>query len=399
MNSPKLWTKDFIIVSLINFFTHIIFYMLMVSIATYVSTEFNTSHSVAGLATGIFVLASLVARVFAGKYMDYLGRRKVLIGAMIVFVIAMFLHLWAESLILLLGIRTIHGATHGFITTVAGAVVADLIPDERRGEGTGYYVTSMNIAMAIGPFIGIFISGKFSYQMVFTIGTIVALLDLISALLLKVPEVELSDGELKKSGFNYRSFMEPGAVPISIALFAITLAYTSLLAYLSLYAKEIGLSEVGSFFFSVYAIALLVTRPFTGRWFDKFGENFVTYPMIISLAIGFLLLSQATNGVVFLLSAALIGIGYGTIISNFQAIAIQQSPPNRKALATSTFFITLDLANGVGPYLVGLLIGFMSLRLLYLNVTFWVIICIGIYYVVHGKKAARQRALKKQRTL
>ena len=177
------------------------------------------------------------------------------------------------------------------------------------------------------------------------------------------------------------------------------LCYTSLLAYLSLYAKEIGLSEVGSFFFSVYAIALLVTRPFTGRWFDKFGENFVTYPMIISLAIGFLLLSQATNGVVFLLSAALIGIGYGTIISNFQAIAIQQSPPNRKALATSTFFITLDLANGVGPYLVGLLIGFMSLRLLYLNVTFWVIICIGIYYVVHGKKAARQRALKKQRTL
>ena len=140
--------------------------------------------------------------------------------------------------------------------------------------------------------------------------------------------------------------MEPGAVPISIALFAITLAYTSLLAYLSLYAKEIGLSEVGSFFFSVYAIALLVTRPFTGRWFDKFGENFVTYPMIISLAIGFLLLSQATNGVVFLLSAALIGIGYGTIISNFQAIAIQQSPPNRKALATLPF-ITLDLANGV----------------------------------------------------
>ena len=164
MNSPKLWTKDFIIVSLINFFTHIIFYMLMVSIATYVSTEFNTSHSVAGLATGIFVLASLVARVFAGKYMDYLGRRKVLIGAMIVFVIAMFLHLWAESLILLLGIRTIHGATHGFITTVAGAVVADLIPDERRGEGTGYYVTSMNIAMAIGPLLAFSSAGNLAIK-------------------------------------------------------------------------------------------------------------------------------------------------------------------------------------------------------------------------------------------
>lgn len=78
MNQTKLWTKDFIIISLINFFTHIIFYMLMVMIAMYVSIQFHTSHSIAGLATGIFVLASLVARIFAGKYMDRIGRKPVI---------------------------------------------------------------------------------------------------------------------------------------------------------------------------------------------------------------------------------------------------------------------------------------------------------------------------------
>ena len=96
MTKPQLWTKDFILISLNNFFTHIVFYILMVTIALYVTKEFNTSPSMAGLSIGIFVLASLVARIFAGKYMDRIGRKRAMIGALIVFTIAMFLHILAE---------------------------------------------------------------------------------------------------------------------------------------------------------------------------------------------------------------------------------------------------------------------------------------------------------------
>ena len=77
MTKPQLWTKDFILISLNNFFTHIVFYILMVTIALYVTKEFDTSPSMAGLSIGIFVLASLVARIFAGKYMDRIGRKRV----------------------------------------------------------------------------------------------------------------------------------------------------------------------------------------------------------------------------------------------------------------------------------------------------------------------------------
>jgi len=138
----------------------------------------------------------------------------------------------------------------------------------------------------------------------------------------------------------------------------------------------------------VYAAALLLSRPFTGKWFDKYGENKVTYPLIICLALGFILLSQAQNTFVFLFSGALIGIGYGTVLSNFQAIAIQQSPSDRKALATSTFFMYLDLANGIGPYLIGILIGYMSLQHLYLFVALWMFLCMGFYYYAHGRKTS-----------
>lgn len=230
----------------------------------------------------------------------------------------------------------------------------------------------MNVAMAIGPFIGIFISGHGSFHIVFLIGSTITLTDLIVALFLKVQDVKISVKNMKNSArFNWRDYVEPEALPISVAVFAITLAYTSLVAFLSLYAKEINLVNVSSFFFIVYTIALLASRPFAGRWFDNFGENRLTYPLIICLAIGFLFLSQVHSGILFLVSGALIGIGYGTIISNFQAIAIQQSPRNRKALAASSFFILLDLANAVGPYFMGILIEFMSFRYLYLNVAIW----------------------------
>lgn len=392
MNKPKLWTKDFIIISLTNFFVHVVFYLLMATVAIYVMSEYQASSGMAGLTVGVYVISALVARVFAGKYLDRIGRKRALIGSFVIFTISMLLHFGANSLIVLFIIRFIQGAAHGFLTTAAGAVAADIIPNERRGEGTGYYATSMNLAMAIGPFLGIYLSGYADFQMIILVGSIIAIIGFVSTLFLQVPKVEYSEEQVHKiSGFNVRDYIELKAVPISVLLFLVTFAYSSLLAFLSLYAEDIQLVEVASFFFIVYAASLIVSRPITGKWFDKYGENRVTYPLLVCMAIGLFLLSQAHNGFLFLLSAVFIGIGYGTVQSNFLAIAIKQSPPNRTALATSTFFIFLDLGSGLGPYLLGIVVGMMGFRHLYFTAAIWILACTGIYYFVHGKKAAAGR--------
>lgn len=394
-NHPRLWTKDFVLISLTNFFTHVVFYMLMATVAMYVTTEYSASASMAGITVGIFVIAALIARVFVGKYMDKIGRKRTLIWSMAVFVVSMVLHFGANSLVFLLIIRFIQGMSHGFITTVAGAVSADIIPNERRGEGTGYFITSMNTAMAIGPFLGIYISGQASFQSIILTGSIIAIIGFIVTLFLNVPNEGYAEEQVKKNaGFHLRDFMEPKAVQISIVLFLVTLAYSSLLSFLSLYAEAVDLVEVASFFFIVYAAALVVSRPITGKWFDEYGANRLTYPLLICLSAGFFILSQAQSAFLFLLSAALIGIGYGTAQSNFQAIAIQQSPSNRKGLATSTFFIFLDLGSGLGPYILGIFVGMMNFKNLYFAMATWVLICIGVYYLAHGKKAASKHMVK-----
>ena len=74
-----------------------------------------------------------------------------LIG-LFIFAFSMVAYFVENSIGMIIVLRIIQGFTHGLITNAASAVVADIIPANKRGEGIGYYSTSMNIAMAIGPF-------------------------------------------------------------------------------------------------------------------------------------------------------------------------------------------------------------------------------------------------------
>src|SRR5699024_3590650 len=84
-----------------------------------------------------------------------------------------------------------------------------------------------------------------------------------------------------------------------------------------------------SFFFLVYAVVVLLTRPFTGKLMDLKGANIISYPGLLLFAAGMLLLAIANSGVIFLLAAVLIGLGYGNFQSCTQAIAIKLTPIER----------------------------------------------------------------------
>ncbi|WP_153945115.1 MFS transporter, partial [Acinetobacter baumannii] len=71
-----------------------------------------------------------------------------------VFVLSTFLYLSVASVIFLLALRFVHGISFGVVTTATGAIASDLVPEERKGEGIGYFAMSMNLAMVLGPFIG-----------------------------------------------------------------------------------------------------------------------------------------------------------------------------------------------------------------------------------------------------
>lgn len=398
MNKPKLWTKDFISISLSNFFLFLTFYILLVTLPIFALEEYHSSASQAGLMTTVFLLSAIISRPLAGQWLERAGNKKVLLTALIIFAGASLLYFIPKTVFGFLVIRLLHGIGFGMATTAVGAIVADLIPSSRRGEGMGYFVMSTNMAMVLGPFIGLTVIQQWDAQIMFILTVIVAVGALITGLTVKLPITEQPDQVVVRSAFSFRDFFEASAVPIAVVGCFLAIVYSALLSFVSIYANEIHLTEVSSLFFVVYAVVLLMSRPFTGKWYDRYGPNVIVFPSIFLFAIGMLILSKSTSAVTFLVSAGLIGLGWGTLFPTFQTIAIQDAAPRKRGLATATFLSIYDIGIALGSFLVGLIVAKMDYSSLYFMCSFYVLIGAVLYYFLHARKPASPE-LKEQQKL
>ncbi|MEC1522730.1 MFS transporter [Neobacillus niacini] len=386
MSKPKLWTKDFIIVSGVNFLLTLVFYLLIVIIGVYAVEEYHATTSQAGLVTGIFIVGTLFGRLFIGRSIDSIGRKKTLFIGLILYLLTTSLYFIHLGITFLLITRFLHGITLGIASTATGTIVAQIIPKRRKGEGIGYYSMSSTLATAIGPFIGLYMSQHTSTLVIFGLCFALAIFSLITAFFVYVPAIDGGTKTTERIGVKLSHFIEPKAIPIAFITLIIGFCYSSVLSFINFYAIEIDLVSAASFFFLVYSIAVLISRPFTGRLMDVKGANYVMYPAFVLFAAGMLLLGSAHSSVTLLAAGILIGLGFGNMQSCTQAIAVKLTPPHRMGLATSTFFIFLDAGLGFGPYLLGFFLPFSNYSTLYMILGVIVLAASGIYFLLHGKK-------------
>ncbi|AZU63774.1 MFS transporter [Neobacillus mesonae] len=385
-SKPKLWTKNFISISLSNFFVFFSFYILLVTLPTFALDELHTSASKAGLMTTIFLLSAIITRPIAGQWLERAGNKKVLLTAVILFTGAAVFYFIPSTITGFLIIRLLHGIGFGMATTAMGGIVAEIIPGSRRGEGMGYFVLSTNMAMVLGPFVGLMTIQLWGSQILFILAGVVALGSLLAALSVKHSKPEENNEIEVLSSFSIKGLFEASAVPISIVGSFMAIVYSALLSFISIYASEIHVESVSSLFFVVYAIVLLISRPFTGKWLDAYGPNVITYPCIVLFGIGLFILSQSSEAFTFLLSAGIIGLGWGTLFPTFQTIAIQDAEPRKRGLATATFLSIYDTGMALGSFVVGIIAAKMDYSSLYFLFSFYVLIGAVLYYFLHTKK-------------
>lgn len=387
----NLWTKDFIILSLVNFFLTLIFFLLNVTIALYAVNEFNASTGQAGLVVGSFIIGSLIGRLFTGPIMNKIGQKQILVIGLILFTLTTLLYFIDYGISFLIMSRFVNGITVGIATTVIGTVVALTVPASRRGEGISYFAVSTALATGLGPFIGLYMSQHSSFNMIFSFCLVLAGISLVTGFFVNIPSSKTMEMKHENAGFKLSGFIEPRALPIVIIILMVSICFSGVLSYINLYAIELDLVDTASFFFIVYTASVLVSRPFTGRLMDKKGANFVMYPAFILFGAGMLVLSSASNSVTFLLAAALIALGFGNISSVGQTIAVNLAEPHRMGLATATFFIFFDIGTGFGPSLLGLVIPITGYTTLYAILGILVFGTSILYYFLYGKKERASR--------
>ncbi|AQQ51993.1 MFS transporter [Planococcus lenghuensis] len=380
-----IWTKSFINIFISTFFVFAVFYALLTLLPIYVLDTFDGTAAQAGLVVSVFLLSVILLRPFTGMILDKFGKKPMLLISVLIFGLTTFIYVFTDSIGLLLALRFFHGLSFSIATTVAGAIAADIIPASRRGEGIGYYGMAMNLAVVAGPFIALTLQPLISYEAIFLLFGVIMLAGFVCSLFVK----DVSTAPAEKTGrkLSLDNMLERRSFPIAFVGFFVAVAYSSIIAFISIYAETLGLIQTAGFFFAIYAAAMLLVRPFTGRLFDIAGPTVVIIPSFILFSAGLFLLSMTTTSWQLLLSGVLVGLGYGTLLPSLQTLAIQAAPHNRSAYATATFFMMFDAGIASGSLLLGATVGFLGYADLYLALAVGVLLIILLYLW----QASRQR--------
>ena len=390
IQKEKLFNTGFITITTINFIVFLIYYCFVVITAKFATSELGANPAQAGFAAGIYIIGTLIARLYIGKKLELIGRKQMLRFGAIIYLITTIAYLISTNIIILDTVRFLNGFAYGTISTAANAIVTAYIPKSRNGEGINYYGLSTSLAAAIGPFIGILLLPIVGFKSVIILAIVLSVLVTVACYLFPVQNIELTDDHKKLlNSWSLNTFIEYKVLFISIVAFLIGLSYSSVLGFLSIYADNLGLSTAGAFFFVVYALIITLTRPFAGQIFDAKGENAVMYPSFIFLAIGLLTLSFTTTSFMLLLSGALIGLGYGTFMSNGQAVCLKLVEASKVSIALSTYFIGLDLGLGFGPYALGTVHSFLSYSGIYVLCAVLTVAVAILYAIFYKGKDAK----------
>lgn len=361
----QIFTKRFMALFLANISVFLIFYGLVTTLPLYVTGTLGRTDDDAGLLVTAFLISAIIVRPFSAKLLDVYGKKKMLIISMILYMICTIFYVFIEPFAILLVLRFLQGIWFSIATTATGALAADSIPNKRKGAGLGYFAMSANLAVVIGPFVGLFTVQNASFEVLFIILSAIGLLGCLIALTIDTSDI--AKPEIKpKLAFSFNDLFERKALPIALLASLLALIYSSVLSFISIYAEQQGMLKVASYFYVVFAAAMLIIRPFTGRIYDQKGPIYVVVPSFLLFAAGLFMLAYMESAWQFLVAAIFIGSGYGTLTTSMQSQAVQSTSVARSGYATATYFTLFDVGIALGSYVLGLVAVSFGYQAIYL---------------------------------
>ncbi|WP_338786176.1 MFS transporter [Metabacillus sp. FJAT-53654] len=351
----RLWTKSFILMTVGMFFLFTGFYMLLPTLPLFIK-QLGGNEAQVGLAVGIFMLSAVIFRPIVGVLLDRFGRRPFVVWGLLLFTLVMYMYGWVGGIVVLMGLRILHGMSWAFSTTAIFTAITDIIPSTRRGEGMGWFSTAMTLAMAIGPMFGIWVIDELSYTALFLFAVCLSVVSLLLMLGAKMPFQP-------KSGTRKIELFEKSILPVAGSVFFVNIAYGGITAFVPLFANSLMVNS--GVFFLTYAATLVLSRPIAGKLSDRYGEKFVIIPALMITISALIVLSFSTGLFGVLVSAVLYGIGFGSAQPALQAATIRLANPERKGVANASLLTATDLGIGLGAIMLGWVSQYTSYQVLF----------------------------------
>lgn len=229
----------------------------------------------AALIFAAFPVAQLATALIAAGLVERLGRRPVMIGAVVLLTLATLAFSIAHGPGALAGARAAQGAAAGFVWTAGMAAITDIYPHNQLGLRMGLAETAGGATGLVGPVIGGGLVAAIGLDATFRVAALLPLLALIPALM--VPETRRPGRPRPPSVlWALRRLARVPRARVSaacLALFAGSLALLEPLLPLDL-SDRLGLGSLAvGLTFGAGLAAYYLFVPIVGRWSDLHGRR------------------------------------------------------------------------------------------------------------------------------
>jgi MFS family permease len=354
-NSDTLWTHAFVLLCCAQFLGYAQHAMLAPSLPLYV-TQLGGSPFIVGVVLACFAATSVFIRPLIGHWADRWNEAGVMISGLVFQGATIFFCLipLTEAAMLANGLRGIGWAG---LNTGGYSLLALTAPERRRGEASGYYSGVQSASTIFFPALALWLLAASwgGFGLVFTVTAFFSFAGACAGWALSRQTPPAAHRVTQDGAKWWRElfrFIEPEILLPSVLLFWLNITWPAVMNFIVLYARTIGIENIGAFFI-VSGAASLLARPLLGRASDRIGRG-------ISVALGFVLQAGALVLLVMvstlagiMLSGVLYMIGNAVGSSATLALAMERADPKRRGKAMATFSLSYPLAYGVGSLVIG----------------------------------------------
>lgn len=150
----RLFTPAFILLGIADLVYFTAVGVTIYALPLYVTGPVGSDEAGAGLAFGAFAGTALVLRPFAGRLVDQVGRRPLLLVGALLGGVGLAMMPVAHTLAVVIVLRLVQGAGEAVFIVAGFAMLVDLAPPDRTGEALSYNSLGLYLGISFGPPLG-----------------------------------------------------------------------------------------------------------------------------------------------------------------------------------------------------------------------------------------------------
>jgi len=332
-------------------------------LALYITRKLDVGMTEAGSILGLFLISGMIGSTISGALTDKIGRKSILLFGLVFSAVSSLSLALAESLNSFYLIAVFVGLLSNMGGPARHAMVADLLPEEKRTEGFGTLRVTNNMAWIIGPMIGGFLA-SYSFTTIFIIDIISSLIT-ASIVLLFIPETKNYLEEKRETESLLKTFKGYGDVLrnrqfmlfISLCAF-MWIAYRQCYAPLSVYMRDVHGFTAGNYgsLISINAVLVVLFQFPITRQIKKYAPYLVLSAGLLFLMTGLLLFSISYTYLLFLSAIIFISIGEMLLIPISQSMVVSFAPEDKRGRYLALNMISWNLPSALAPLIAGLIL-------------------------------------------